>query len=309
MILCCGEALIDMIAEINATGEPVFKPHAGGAIFNSAVAIGRLGVPSGLLTGLSSDFFGEVLRGTMAASHVSDKYTIQSDRPTTLAFVRLVNGQASYAFYDENTATRLLHIDDVPELDDEVSALLFGGISLISEPCASTLEALMMREKSKRVIMLDPNIRANFIQDRDSYLARLNRMIKHADIIKLSDEDLGWFANQNDEDDQDAKIDEWLGQGVKLIVITRGANGADAYTSHGKLSVAAQKVDVVDTVGAGDTVNAGILASLHNQQLLNKKAVAKLSDMAILQALRLGIDAASVTISRAGANPPWAHEL
>lgn len=306
MILCCGEALIDMIAEINAAGEPVFKPHAGGAIFNSAVAIGRLGVPSGLLTGLSSDFFGEVLRGTMAASHVSDKYTIQSDRPTTLAFVRLVNGQASYAFYDENTATRLLHIDDVPALEDEVSALLFGGISLISEPCADTFEALMMREKSKRVIMLDPNIRANFIQDRETYLARLNRMIKHADIVKLSDEDLGWFAN---EDDQDAKIDEWLAQGVKLIVITRGANGADAYTSHGKLCVAAQKVDVVDTVGAGDTVNAGILASLHNHQLLNKKAVATLSDIAILQALSLGIDAASVTISRAGANPPWAHEL
>lgn len=306
MILCCGEALIDMIAEINAAGEPVFNPHAGGAIFNSAVSIGRLGVPSGLLTGLSSDFFGDVLRGTMAASHVSDRYIIQSDRPTTLAFVRLVNGQASYAFYDENTATRLLHIDDVPALDDDVSALLFGGISLISEPCGSTFEALMMREKANRVIMLDPNIRANFVQDRDSYLARLNRMIIHADIVKLSDEDLGWFAS---EDNQDDKIDEWLAQGVKLIIITRGAKGADAYTSHGKICVAAQKVQVVDTVGAGDTVNAGILASLHNQQLLNKKAVAKLSDMAILQALRLGVDAASVTISRAGANPPWAHEL
>ncbi|WP_374829066.1 carbohydrate kinase family protein [Paenochrobactrum pullorum] len=306
MILCCGEALIDMIVEINEAGEPVFKPHAGGAIFNSAVAIGRLGAPSGLLTGLSSDFFGDVLRGTMAASNVSDKYAIPSDRPTTLAFVRLVNGQASYAFYDENTATRLLHIDDIPALDDAVSALLFGGISLISEPCGSTFEALMMREKTKRVIMLDPNIRANFVQDRDAYLSRLNRMIKHADIIKLSDEDLGWFAS---EDNQDAKIDEWLAQGVRLIIITRGANGADAYTPHGKLCVAAQKVNVVDTVGAGDTVNAGILASLHSQQLLNKQAVAKLSDMAILQALRLGINAASVTISRAGANPPWAHEL
>lgn len=306
MILCCGEALIDMIAEISATGEPVFKPHAGGAIFNSAIAIGRLGVPSGLLTGLSSDFFGEILRKTMAASHVDDHHSIQSDRPTTLAFVRLVNSQASYAFYDENTATRMLHIDDIPALDDKVSVLLFGGISLISEPCGSTFEALMMREKAKRVIMLDPNIRANFIRDRDAYLARLNRMIKHADIVKLSDEDLGWFAS---EEDQDAKINEWLNQGVKLIIITRGANGADAYTAHGKLCVAAQKVEVVDTVGAGDTVNAGILASLYNQQVLTKQAVAKLSDMAILQALRLGIDAASVTVSRAGANPPWAHEL
>lgn len=306
MILCCGEALIDMIAEINAAGETIFRPHAGGAIFNSAVAIGRLDVPSGLISGLSSDFFGEMLRQTMTASNVSDRYTIKSERPTTLAFVRLVNGQASYAFYDEGTATRLMHIDDVPVLNDDVKALLFGGISLISEPCGSTFEALLMREKAKRVIMLDPNIRANFVQDRDSYLARLNRMIQNADIIKLSDEDLGWFAS---EDDQDTKIDEWLAQGVKLVIITRGANGADAYTSNGKLCVAAQRVEVVDTVGAGDTVNAGILASLYSQQLLNKQAVAKLSDMAILQALRLGIDAASITVSRAGANPPWAHEL
>ena len=306
MILCCGEALIDMLPREAATGETAFVPFAGGSVFNSAIALGRLGVPTGFFSGISSDFFGEVLRDTLARSNVDYSFAAISDRPTTLAFVRLVDGQARYAFYDENTAGRMLSESDMPFVDESIDAMLFGCISLISEPCGSVYEALMTRESKKRVMFLDPNIRAGFITDREKHLARMKRMIALADIVKLSDEDLNWFGEHGSHDEIAA---EWLKLGPKLIVITKGAHGADAYTAHATVRVPGVKVDVVDTVGAGDTVNAGILVSLHNQGLLNKAAIANLNEDQIHSAIALGVRAAAVTVSRAGANPPWAAEM
>ena len=306
MILCCGEALIDMLPRETATGETAFVPFAGGSVFNSAIALGRLGVPTGFFSGISSDFFGEVLRDTLARSNVDYSFAAISDRPTTLAFVRLVDGQARYAFYDENTAGRMLSESDMPFVDDSIDAMLFGCISLISEPCGSVYEALMTREAPKRAMFLDPNIRAGFITDREKHLARMKRMIALADIVKLSDEDLNWFGEHGSHDEIAA---EWLKLGPKLIVITKGAHGADAYTAGATVRVPGVKVDVVDTVGAGDTVNAGILVSLHNQGLLNKGSIENLNEDQIHSAVALGVRAAAVTVSRAGANPPWAAEM
>jgi len=306
MILCCGEALIDMLPCETANGETAFMPLAGGSVFNTSIALGRLNVPTGFFSGLSSDFFGEVLRDTLARSNVDYSFSAISDRPTTLAFVRLVDGQARYAFYDENTALRMISESDIPAVNDNIDALLFGCISLISEPCGSVYEALMTREASKRVMFLDPNIRTGFITDRKTHLARMKRMIALADVVKLSDEDLEWFGEKGTHDEIAA---EWLKLGPKLIVITKGAHGADAYSASATVRVPGVKVDVVDTVGAGDTVNAGILASLHGQGLLNKDAVAKLDEDQIHAAVALGVRAAAVTVSRAGANPPWATEM
>ncbi|OYR10577.1 pfkB carbohydrate kinase family protein [Brucella grignonensis] len=295
-----------MLPRETAEGETAFVPFAGGSVFNTAIALGRLSVPTGFFSGLSSDFFGEVLRDALARSNVDYSYSAISDRPTTLAFVRLVDGQARYAFYDENTALRMLSESDIPLIDDAIDALLFGCISLISEPCGSVYEALMTHEASKRVMFLDPNIRASFITDREKHLARMKRMIALADIVKLSDEDLDWFGEKGNHDEIAA---EWLKLGPKLIVITKGAHGADAYTAKATVRVPGVKVDVVDTVGAGDTVNAGILASLHGQGLLTKDAVANLDEDQIHAAVALGVRAAAITVSRAGANPPWAHEM
>ncbi|MND28973.1 Ribokinase [compost metagenome] len=306
MILCCGEALIDMLPRETTEGGTAFVPFAGGSVFNTAIALGRLSIPTGFFSGLSSDFFGEVLRDALARSNVDYSYSAISDRPTTLAFVRLVDGQARYAFYDENTALRMLSESDIPLIDDAIDALLFGCISLISEPCGSVYEALMTREASKRVMFLDPNIRAGFITEREKHLARMKRMIALADVVKLSDEDLDWFGEKGSHDEIAA---EWLKLGPKLIVITKGAHGADAYTAKATVRVPGVKVDVVDTVGAGDTVNAGILASLHGQGLLTKEAVANLDEDQIHAAVALGVRAAAITVSRAGANPPWAHEM
>ncbi|TPO12376.1 carbohydrate kinase [Mesorhizobium sp. B1-1-5] len=306
MILCCGEALIDMLPRTTTQGEAAFAPYVGGAVFNSAIALGRLGAPAGFFSGLSSDLFGGQFREALGASKVSSTYAHTSPRPTTLAFVRLTNGQATYTFYDENTAGRMLTIEDLPKLGSEIEAMLFGAISLISEPAGSAYEEFMRREHESRVMMLDPNIRPNFIPDKAKHLRRIRQMMAMADIVKLSDEDLKWFDEAGSHEDV---VRNWLERGPKLIVVTHGSEGAVGYSKAHKVTVMPQKVKVIDTVGAGDTFNAGILASLHEQGLLTKAAIGDLPEDAIRKALELGAKAAAVTVSRAGANPPWRHEI
>ena len=177
MILSCGEALIDMLPRTATTGEAAFAPSAGGAVFNTAIALGRLGAPSGFLSGVSTDMLGEILADTLTASKVDTRYLARSARPTTVAFVKLVDGQATYAFYDEGTAGRMLAEAELPVLGDEVQALFVGGISLVNDPAASTYEALQAREAPTRVTMIDPNIRPGFVTDEAAYRARLDRMI------------------------------------------------------------------------------------------------------------------------------------
>ena len=306
MILCCGEALIDMLPRTTTLGEPAFAPHAGGAVFNTAIALGRLGAPTGFFSGLSTDLMGEILTTTLTASKVDTSLAARSNRPTTLAFVKLVNGQATYAFYDENTAGRLLSPADLPTLPARVNTLFFGGISLVNDPAAATYEALQAREAATRVTMIDPNIRPGFITDQAPYRARITRMMARADIVKLSDEDLHWLMGAGDLTRLARQI---IATGPRLVFLTEGANGARAVTATQDRFVAAQKVTVADTVGAGDTFNAGVLAALHRAKALHKPALATLPDATLDAALTLGTRAAAVTVSRAGANPPWADEL
>ena len=306
MILSCGEALIDMLPRQSTAGEDTFAPYPGGAVFNTSIALGRLGVPAGFFSGISTDLFGEILEKSLADSNVDSTLARRSNRPTTLAFVKLVDGQATYAFYDENTAMRMLTPADLPQLPDDTSALFFGGISLVGEPCGGAYEALMLREAPTRVTMIDPNIRPSFITDEPSYRARITRMIATADIVKLSDEDLTWLYGPGD---MIAQSQELIKTGPKLICLTEGAKGAHGITADTQTFVAATKVAVADTVGAGDTFNAGVLASLHQAGALTKSALSALDQNVIDDALSLGTRAAAVTVSRAGANPPWANEL
>lgn len=259
-----------------------------------------------MFTGLASDFFGDLLADTLESSKVSTQYVHRADAPCTVAFVKLVDGHATYAFYDENTAGRMLSTDALPDLADDVNALFFGGISLVVEPCGATFEALMTREAGSRVTMIDPNIRPGFIKDEAAYRARVDRMMGMADIVKLSDEDLAWLMGGEDIDANAARV---LAMGPKLVCITRGKDGASGYTVNGRVDVPANAVTVVDTVGAGDTFNAGVLASLEQAGVLSKEGVANLSDEVIANALGLGARSAAITVSRAGANPPWTHEL
>ena len=307
MILSCGEALIDMLPRTSTLGEPCFAPYAGGAVMNTAIALGRLGAPSAFFSGLSNDMLGEILNETLQASNVDTSHCARSGRPTTVAFVKLVNGQATYAFYDENTAGVMLSQDQLPSLPDTVGTLFFGGISLVNDPAASTYAALQARYSAARVTMIDPNIRLGFIAGKEGpYRARIESMIARADIVKLSDEDLVWVMGEGDIEALSRQI---IAMGPKVVFVTEGAKGARAITATQNRFVAAQKIVVADTVGAGDTFNAGALAALHQAGALTKARVATLSDAELDAALSLGTRAAAITCSRPGANPPWAHEL
>ncbi|WP_127104255.1 carbohydrate kinase family protein [Pararhodobacter zhoushanensis] len=299
MILCCGEALIDMLPVDGGA----FAPHAGGAVFNTAIALGRLGAPTGFFSGLSADFMGDILRAKLAEARVDTSLSVTADRPCTLAFVQLVDGQARYAFYDEGTAGRLLSVADLPNVTAQ--ALFFGGISLVVEPCGATYEALMQREAGKRVLMIDPNIRPGFVRDEAAYRARLGRMLAMADIVKLSLEDLDWLAPQGRE----SFVQGLLDGGTALVLLTDGSVGATAITPTLRVFEPARKVSVVDTVGAGDTFNAGVLDSLQKASALSRERLKDLDEQTIRDALRRGAAAAAVTVSRAGANPPWPSEL
>ncbi|MBU2960936.1 carbohydrate kinase [Citreicella sp. C3M06] len=299
MILCCGESLIDMLPRTATTGEASFAPVAGGSVFNTAIALGRLGAPAGYFGGLSNDLFGQVLSKALSESRVDASLAPRSERPTTLAFVTLTNGQAQYAFYDEMTAGRMLTPADLPTLTDGVEALFFGGISLVSEPAADSYAALCAGA-GERLVMMDPNIRPGFVTDEAGYRARLAAMLSRADIVKISDEDMFWLGTTPEQ---------LLEGGVALVLETRGAVGVSARTAAGEMLVPARKAEVVDTVGAGDTFNAGLLAGLWRAGLLSREGVRDASLEALRPAVALGAAAAAVTVSRAGANPPWANEL
>ena len=298
MILCSGEALIDMLPRVSTQDEPAFAPLSGGAVFNTSIALGRLGAPVGYFGGLSTDLFGEQLVQSLDASHVEHSRAPRSDRPTTLAFVTLTDGHAQYAFYDENTAGRMTTVADLPDLTG-ISALFFGGISLVSEPAADAYAALCTGDHDLPV-MIDPNIRPSFIKDEETYRARLTKMLSRADLIKVSDEDLDWLG---------LALEDLFAAGTKAVLLTRGADGVEIVTPAGMMQVPAQKAEVVDTVGAGDTFNAGFLAGLHRSNLLTRNALSAASPEDFVPAAELGAAAAAITVSRAGANPPWDHEL
>jgi fructokinase len=307
MLLCAGEALIDMLPRKTEAGEAAFAPYPGGSVFNTAVAAARLGVQTGFFSGLSTDLFGERLSAVLMAGGIDSSLAARSDRPTTLAFVTLTEGQASYAFYDENTAGRMLFEDDLPALPDRVAAVFLGGISLAVEPCAEAYAALAARAAVDRLVMLDPNIRPGFIADETRFRDRMARMIAAADIVKISDEDMAWLMGGGPLPDLAERL---RAQGPALVLVTEGAQGATAYGAGAPVSVPADPVEVVDTVGAGDTFNAGFLAGLSDAGALDKASVrAGLPADMLEDALTLGVQAAAVTVSRAGANPPRRAEL
>ncbi|MDG4648104.1 carbohydrate kinase [Roseibacterium sp. SDUM158017] len=308
MILCAGEALIDMLPRKTEGGEAAFAPYPGGSVFNTAVALARLEAPVALFTGLSDDLFGERLSRVLTVNGVNHALAARSSRPTTLAFVSLTGGQAAYTFYDENTAGRMLSPADLPEIPQDCAAGFFGGISLAVEPCAEAYVALAeAMSASGRLVMLDPNIRAGFIADEARYRARMERLLSIADVVKASDEDLAWLMGDGD---LGALAEAVRSRGPALVLVTRGAEGVTAYFGNEPVQVAAPRVEVVDTVGAGDTFNAGFLAGLHDGGRLSADAVRDgLSEDALRAALELGVRAAAVTVSRAGANPPKRADL
>jgi fructokinase len=308
MILCAGEALIDMLPRKTAEGEAAFAPYPGGAVFNTAIALARLDVPVSFFSGLSTDLFGDRLAKSLTANGVDPSLIAHSDRPTTLAFVVLSDGNASYAFYDENTAGRMVAEADLPAIPDTCAAGFFGGISLAVEPCAEAYTTLAGRmSEAGKLVMLDPNIRPGFIADEARFRARMDRLLSLADVVKVSDEDLAWLMGDGD---LAALAQAMRARGPSLVLVTRGAEGVSAYGDGDVIHHPTPVAKVVDTVGAGDTFNAGFLAGLSDTGALSADAVRSgLPSDTLRTALDLGVRAAAVTVSRAGANPPRRAEL
>lgn len=305
MILTCGEALIDMIP-MESTAGPGFVPRPGGAVFNTSIALGRLGAPVRFFTGLSTDMFGEMLSHSLSESNVDTGLCHRSKRPTTLAFVALNDGQAQYTFYDEGSAGRMLRSDNLPK-EPDCTAAFFGGISLASEPCGSSFEILFQQlRKAGKVLMLDPNIRPDIITNETAYRNRLERMIEDADIVKMSDEDMAWFLGPGSVQDH---CEALLERGPALAICTEGAQGATAHTRKQEVMLIPPKVTVVDTIGAGDTFNAGLLAGLWEGGHLSRDALKNLSQPALREALDLAVRAAAHVVTQTGANPPTRAEL
>jgi fructokinase len=300
-----GEALVDLVPGESTVdgGLPSLVPRLGGGPYNVALTAARLGAPTAFLSRLSEDRFGQALRQRLTASNV-DISMVQSGRePTTLAVVALdVRGAASYTFYTEGTADRL--IADPGPLPDEVSVLCLGTLGMVLEPGATAYETVLRRESARGVLTaLDPNIRADLIADPDAYRRRFASWLPDVRLLKLSDDDAAWLSGGADPV---TAAKGWLDAGVDAVVLTRGADGLAVHTGSGETSVPSAPARLVDTIGAGDTVLGALAAWLHQRDV---RTVTQLSEADWREALDFAARAAAITVSRSGAEPPEAEEM
>ena len=301
MILVCGEALIDTIHNDDGTQ----RAMPGGGPFNTARALARLGVPTGFLGHLSNDAFGQELASLLEADGASLEYATVGPEKTTIAVAEVdSDGLAEYQFLIQGTSAPNLTVDMVPAaFGPEVSALHLGTLGLVLEPMADTLVELADREHGKRLLMLDPNIRAGIAPDAE-YRERLHRVMRESTVIKGSDTDFAWLYPGLG---YERAADRMLEDGVRMVVVTLGAEGAFGTTGDARLHVAAPKVDVVDTIGAGDAFGAALLAWLHDHDCISPNP--RLDEAELRAALDYACLAAAITCTRAGADPPRKAEM
>jgi fructokinase len=301
VIVVCGEALIDRIHN----GDGTQRAAPGGGPFNTARALARLGVPTEFLGRLSEDVFGRQLAGLLVSEGASLELASIGPEPTTIAIADVDSeGFAEYQFLVQGTSAPNLTLEMVPErFGTDVVALHVGTLGLVLEPMASTLAELISRERGRRLVMLDPNIRVGLVPDAD-YRERLQDAISQSTIVKASEADLAWIYPKVDYEAAAGRI---LGAGVSLVVITLGARGAFGAHRETRMHVDAPKVEVVDTIGAGDAFGAALLAWLHDHGALRPDLGLEPGDLEA--ALDFACLAGAITCTRAGADPPWKSEM
>jgi fructokinase len=276
----------------------------GGSPFNVAIGIARLGGKAGFLSKISDDFFGRYLVRTLVKAGVDQRFLLSSPRQTTLSVaVTRPDGEAQYSFYGHESADRSLLPSELPAtLPDDVSAIAIGSYTLAIDPTASAIEQLIEREHVRRVVSIDPNIRPTIIGDAKAWRPRFERLLARCHIVKASTEDLAYLYG--DGVDAGAWAAHWLTAGPQLVIITRGDDGASVFFGSSTYNVPVRKVDVIDTVGAGDSFHAAVLVSLEEQNLLRPGAIRLASRDALIRAIHFAIVASSVTCSRQGADLP-----
>lgn len=303
MIAVVGEALIDLIVHADGT----VNASPGGAGFNTARTLARLGAPAVFLDPLSGDRFGGVLRDRLEADGVTRGLPVPSPAPCTLAIADVDEaGTARYEFYLAGTAAADLEYEPLAAVFAalHVTALHVGALGLVMEPIASSVEQLVTSGlPSDVLLMVDPNCRPGAIGDRNAYLRRLARLFRRADVVKASTEDLAYLSPERPPRETAAAL---LRQGPALVLVTDGPRPARACLSDRELTAEVPAVDVVDTIGAGDAFGGAFLAWWTGSGL----AWSDLNDPApVGEALAFAVEVAALTCTRRGAEPPWRAEL
>lgn len=301
MIVVCGEALIDLfVGRPDARGIAT-QAVAGGSPFNLALGLARLGTPSAFLSTLSRDAFGDFLLTRLEGAGVDTRFIRRVPESTTLSVVTTAaDGQPHYTFHSEG-ADRALAPADLPDLPDSVAAVAAGSYALGVEPIASAIEALVRRERGRRVVSLDPNIRPRVLGDVAGFRPRFEALLAAATLVKASAEDIAFLYGAADPGEV---ARGWLARGPALVVVTAGSDGATAHFGRHRLARAALAVDVVDTVGAGDTFHAALLAHFAGRGLLSIEGMARLTEPQVAAALEAAAVAAALTCTRRGADLP-----
>ncbi len=292
-IWVCGEVLIDILPS---------GPVVGGGPANTAKALARLGHDVHFIDGISSDAYGQSAREELLRDGVKLDLALASDKPTCTATVTLdAAGGASYEFLIDGTATFDFASSWLPDpYRYQPQVLHIGTLVTMIEPGASALYDWAMQVAEFAPIVFDPNIRPSVQPDRDLYEAAVEKWAALSAVIKVSDDDLAWLFPGASIDDV---ANRWVNDGAFLVVVTKGADGLVGYTTDGRVEVPGVKVDVVDTVGAGDTVGAIVVEAMIEYGLIELRG-----DL-LKDVLARAASAAAITCSRKGAQPPYKHEL
>lgn len=307
MFLVCGEALMDVFDGGGTDTGMALEARVGGSPFNVAVGLARLGQPVGFVGGISTDSFGQRLLRALEVEGVATATVQRQAAPTTLSVIAAdEHGVPTYAFHGEHGADRQLDPRALASLPAATRVLQFGSYAMVVEPVASTLRLLVEREHGRRLIAYDPNVRLNVEPSVPRWRASLEWMAQRAHLLKVSAEDAALLYP---DDRLEALARRWLAQGACLVVITCGGLGSVAFTTRASVQVDAVPVQLADTVGAGDSFQAALLAWLAERGLLEAAALRALSAADLRAALRFAARAAALTCSRRGADLPRRAEL
>ncbi|NML45353.1 carbohydrate kinase [Ramlibacter sp. G-1-2-2] len=307
MFLVCGEALMDVFPAGTTPAGVALDARVGGSPFNVAVGLARLGQPVGFIGGISTDTFGQRLLHALREEGV-DLATVQRQAaPTTLSVVAAdAEGVPTYAFHGEHGADRLLDPRALETLPAAAQVLQLGSFALVVEPIATTLRLLVEREHQRRLVAYDPNVRLNVEPSVPRWRAAVEWMAQRTHLLKISSEDAALLYP---DEQLQALARRWLAQGVRLVVITCGSLGAAAFTAREGARTEAVPVQLVDTVGAGDTFQAALLTWLAERDLLKPQAMQALPAAQLKEMLAFAAKAAAITCSRRGADLPRRSEL
>lgn len=299
-----GEALVDLLA---STGDTVHV-HPGGSPANVAVALARLGLETHFLGRTSSDRWGQLLRDHLRAEDVVLDGDV-GDEPTAVAVVDLdASGQARYRFLWDGTADRMLRPDGLVAAMQGLDVVHVGSVACVLEPAASAIADAIAPIEEDRVVTFDPNVRADLVEDVDATRTRLRELAESAHLVKASDEDLAWLFP--DHDTERAAWELLDGAQTHVVAVTHGADGAELFTPRFQLPIPVlTSGEVVDTVGAGDTFMAGLLAGLAEHDVLRVPALKTLDARTAGAVGRVAAAAAGVVVTRAGADPPRRSDL